>query len=140
MALLSLIYVSSAREPLSADDLFALLNTSRRNNQRQGITGMLLYKGGNFMQALEGETESIRRLHEKIQRDRRHHGLLTLLERPIEARQFTQWSMGFSNLADPVLLGLPGYSNFLDMPLGAGEVSANPSRALKLLQLFRTKM
>ena len=140
MPLLSLIYVSSAKELLSPDELLALLQTSRRNNQRDGVTGMLLYKGGNFMQALEGEPEAIRRLHDKIQRDARHHGLLTLLEKPIEQRQFGGWSMGFSNLADPILRGMPGYSNFLDLPLSSEGLANNPSQAFKLLQLFRTKM
>ena len=140
MSLFSLVYVSSAKELLSPADLSALLQTSRRNNQREGVTGMLLYKGGNFMQALEGEPEAIHRLHERILKDRRHHGLLTLLEKPIKERQFTQWSMGFSNLGDPLLRGLPGYSDFLDVPLSAEALAADPSRAQKLLQLFRTRM
>ena len=140
MSLFSLVYVSSAKEIFSPDELFALLQTSRRNNARVGITGMLLYKGGNFIQALEGEQAAIAQLHDRIQSDRRHHGLLTLLEKPIKERQFTQWSMGFSNLGDPLLRGLPGYSDFLDLPLSAEALSADPSRAQKLLQLFRTRM
>ena len=140
MPLLSLVYVSSAKEILSPDDLYALLQTSRRNNQWEGITGMLLYKSGNFIQALEGEQEAIRRLHERIAKDRRHHGLLTLLEKPIKERQFTQWSMGFRNLGAPLLRGLPGYSDFLNVPLSAETLSKDPSRAQKLLQLFRTRM
>lgn len=140
MSLLSLIYVSSAKTLLLPDELLTLLQISRRNNQRDGVTGMLLYKGGNFIQALEGEASVIRRLHEKIQRDPRHHGLLTLLEKPLEQRQFAGWSMGFSNLADPVLQSMPGYSSFLDLPLSSETLAGHSSRALKLLQLFHTKM
>ncbi len=56
-----LVYVSSAVRPFSRVDLDDLLATSRANNARVGITGMLLYKDGNFMQVLEGDEEAVRR-------------------------------------------------------------------------------
>lgn len=52
----------------------------RTNNERAGITGMLLYKDGNFMQLLEGEKEAVLRLHKNIIVDPRHKGFLTLLQ------------------------------------------------------------
>ena len=140
MPLLSLIYVSSATQLLSSEQLLALLQTSRRNNERDGVTGMLLYKDGNIMQAIEGEEEVIHRLHAKILRDSRHCGVLTLLERNIPERQFGDWSMGFQNLADPAWHKLPGYSKFLDAPLDTHMVSVDPTQALKLLQIFRCRM
>ena len=140
MPLLSLIYVSSATELLSPEQLLSLLETSRRNNNRDGITGMLLYKDGNFMQALEGEENTIHRLHAKILRDTRHGGVLTLLEKVIPERQFGGWSMGFQNLADPAWRNLPGYSEFLDVQFDANVVEGNPSQAFKLLRTFRRQM
>lgn len=140
MPLLSLVYVSSATSLLSAAQLLALLQTSRRNNSRDGVSGLLLYKDGNFMQAIEGEEDTIHRLHDKICRDTRHRGLLTLLEKPIVERQFPAWSMGFQDLAEPALRETPGYSEFLDLSLDGNEISAEPSRALKLLDTFRQKM
>ncbi len=61
----SLTYVSSAVRPFAEDELADLLAVSRQNNARLGITGMLLYKDGNFMQVLEGEEAEVRTLYEK---------------------------------------------------------------------------
>ena len=138
--MVSLIYVSSAVQLFSQAELLALLETSRRNNIQAGITGMLLYKDGNFMQAIEGAPVEIRRLHERISRDPRHAGLITLSERRIEQRQFSDWSIGFRNLSDPGLRGVQGYNEFLNTPLTGAEFSGEPSRAEKLLLSFKRKM
>ena len=75
-----LIYASSAVKPFLQSELFELLEICRENNTRLGITGMLLYKDGNFMQLLEGEETPVRRLYEKIGSDSRHRGEITLLQ------------------------------------------------------------
>ena len=137
MSLISLIYVSSAQTPFSKTELTALLETARRNNERLGITGMLLYKDGNFMQAIEGEETVIQKLHDKIQRDPRHRGMLTLLKKNIGERQFSDWSMAFRNLTDDTLRNMPGYSEFLNVPLSGSEFSDSPTRAEKLFKTFR---
>ena len=138
--LTSLVYVSSAVELFSRAELLALLETSRRNNAPVGITGLLLYKDGNFMQVIEGAKAEIDKLQARIGRDPRHEGMLTLTERRIEQRQFSDWSMGFKNLSDPVLRTVPGYSEFLNTPLTVAEFATNPSRADRLLQAFKQKM
>lgn len=50
--MINLIYTSSAVELFREDELVELLKTSRDNNRRRGITGMLLYNDGNFLQVL----------------------------------------------------------------------------------------
>ena len=137
MSLYSLIYASSAKVPFSEPELTTLLETARRNNTAIGVTGMLLYKGGNFMQALEGEEDTLEKLHEKIQRDPRHVGMLTLLKKEIDERQFPEWSMAFRNLADDALRKKAGYSEFLNTTLSGDEFSDFPSRAQKLLLNFK---
>ncbi len=138
--LFSLVYASSAVELFSTTELVALLECCRRNNTAAGVTGMLLYKAGNFMQVLEGEEETVRRLHAKILCDPRHRGVLTLTEHMITERQFGGWSMGFRNLTDPALRTLPGYNEFLNVPLDDAGFAAHPSRAQRLLATFRDKM
>jgi len=66
-----LVYVSSAVEPFSKTELVELLHVARANNERLGITGMLLYRDGNFMQVLEGEEPVVRDLYARIERDPR---------------------------------------------------------------------
>ena len=138
--LFTLIYASSAVELFSPADLVALLQTSRRNNTAAGITGMLLYKSGNFIQALEGEEEAVRRLHAKIAHDPRHRGLLTLTEHTAARRQFGDWSMGFRNLSDPTLRTVPGYNEFLNASLDNQDFGEKLSRAGRLLATFRRTM
>lgn len=138
--LFSLIYASSAVELFSTADLVSLMETCRRNNTAAGVTGMLLYKAGNFMQVLEGEEEVVRGLHAKIQHDPRHRGLMTLTEHMIPQRQFGEWSMGFRNLSDPALRDLPGYNEFLNVPLNDRGFETQPSRARRLLSTFRQTM
>lgn len=135
-----LVYVSSAVRPFTRPDLEDLLATSRENNAELGITGMLLYKDGNFMQVLEGEEEPVRALYDKIGDDLRHRGEITLREGFTEGRQFPDWSMGFRDLESQEVRETPGYSEFLNTPLTGREFSGDPTRAQKLLLTFKKTM
>jgi hypothetical protein len=121
-----LVYVSSATRPFSGEDLRVLLETCRKNNAELGVTGMLLYKDGNFMQALEGDEGAVRRLYERIAADPRHGGEITLQQGFAEGRQFSDWSMGFRDLDSPEARSDPGYSEFLNAPLTGREFSGDP--------------
>src|SRR5436190_458495 len=112
-------YVSSATDLFSVDELAALLESCRVANECDAITGMLLYKGGNFMQTIEGPEVAVAGLRERLRTDPRHHGILFLLNGTREERLFDAWSMGFRDLSDPDVVALPGYSEFLDSPLSA---------------------
>jgi hypothetical protein len=90
-----LVYVSSAITPFSPTELAALLDTSRRNNVKRRITGLLLYIGGNFMQALEGEEQAVDELYWTIAEDPRHRSLVTVIRSPVRRRLFPDWAMGF---------------------------------------------
>ena len=133
----SLVYVSSATRPLSPAELVALLEGARDYNARAGITGMLLYKAGNFMQAIEGDDDAVHTLYDKIQKDPRHKAIFTLQRRQVEERQFPQWSMGFQDLLDPEVKALPAYNEFLDVALTEADFSGTPTRAQRLLMSFK---
>lgn len=135
--LVCLVYVSAARRELSEDELLALLRACRENNARLGITGMLLYKGGNFLQLLEGPRDGVVGLFERIQCDPRHHRVIRLMLAPIARRQFDRWSMAFGNVD---LISEPdraGFSDFLNKPFAEPTFGEHPDRALKLLLDFR---
>ena len=132
-----LVYVSVAQENVSREDLLEILAKSREANAKAGITGMLLYKDGKFMQALEGEETAVRELYSRISRDPRHLGVLTLVEGEREDRCFGDWSMGFQDLSAPEARAIPGYSEFLNMPLTAEEFSRNPGQCERLLWAFK---
>ncbi len=131
-----LTYVSSAVSDFSGAELRELLATCERNNRRNELTGMLLYKDGNFMQVLEGVEERVLATHARISADTRHDGLITLLQGPLGQREFPQWCMGFADLTRDATTPA-GYFEFLDAPLTGAEFSGNPSRAQRLLLAFR---
>ncbi len=134
-----LIYVSSAVELFSQPELLSLLAKCHENNVSLGITGMLLYKDGNFMQILEGEEAEVRQLYSKIGNDPRHRGTIPLLEGHLEKRQFPVWSMGFRDLNSSDALPT-GYNEFLNTKLTDEEFSSDPTRAQKLLLSFKKNM
>jgi hypothetical protein len=136
----SLTYVSSATQLFSDQDLVQLLQQCDEKNTRLGITGMLLYKDGNFIQVLEGSDENVKLVYRSILNDQRHHGVICLLEENIAERQFPGWSMGFRNLRDVDIKEVPAYSDFLNISLTSSILQSNPSRAQKLLSIFRLKI
>ena len=90
--MLQLIYVSTARGPESID-LDDILVKSRRNNRRDGITGLLHRKGRRFLQALEGEPGQVEAAYARIAADPRHFALVVLSRRTVDGREFGEWSM-----------------------------------------------
>ena len=89
---LQLIYVSTARNG-EAIDLKDILAKSRRNNRRDGITGLLHVKGRRFLQALEGEAAQVEAAYARISGDPRHFALVVLSRRAVTTREFGDWAM-----------------------------------------------
>jgi Sensors of blue-light using FAD len=132
-----LVYLSAAVTWFSAKELREMLATCRVNNERDGITGMLLYKDGNFMQALEGEESQVRALLQRITADLRHRGLVVIDSGPTAAREFGAWSMAFTDISARDASLPNGYSEFMDLPLSDPAFVNNPERCHRLLQMFR---
>jgi hypothetical protein len=136
----SLIYVSSAVSLFSAESLSDLLKKARVKNACLGITGMLLYKGGNFMQVLEGPGQAVRNLYSEIAQDPRHRGAFKLMEYSAKERHFSNWTMGFTNLDGVTPIQYEGYTDILNQPLDAAWFRDDASRAQRLLLSFRKNM
>jgi hypothetical protein len=138
--MITLIYASSAVRLMTQDELIELLTKAREKNQRLDITGMLLYKEGNFLQILEGPEAAVDALFNTIQQDPRHRGVIRIMRRPLETRQFAEWEMGFTQIDPSIVEKLPGYSAFLNESLNSEEMQKNPSRAYKFMLTFREIM
>ena len=94
-ALIQLVYVSSLT-------LVGRLNTSifneveghaRRYNEQQGITGILCYGNGQFLQCIEGEKAKVLALQQRIFSDKRHKSVKILLLQKVNSRSFFDWRM-----------------------------------------------
>jgi hypothetical protein len=135
--MITLIYVSQATHPLNDEELRALLEVSRRNNEPKNITGMLLYRDdGFFIQVIEGDTLPVHTLYEKIQHDPRHKHIIRVMEYEIAARNFPDWRMGFNKVTHESVAQLEGFSNFMELN-PSDFLKANPGRVQSLLESFR---
>ena len=96
--LVRLLYVSRAVDT-SSEAIEAILTQSRQHNPASGITGVLCYGGGIFLQAIEGGRSAVSALYGHIQRDVRHKDVELLAFEEICERRFGGWTMGHVNLA-----------------------------------------
>lgn len=90
-----LSYISSARNPIDQPLLDDILAVSRRNNARDGVTGLLVVGGKRFLQVLEGPEGAVRATFARIEPDRRHRGCVVLARREVAERAFGHWSMAY---------------------------------------------
>ena len=110
----TLCYVSSAKSSLSETDLEHLFRVNKRNNTKLGISGLLVYNNGNFLQILEGEEQKIHKLFAKISQDSRHNNIIKLIQAPIEERIFDDYESGFVMVEDNTKLNqLKNYLNWI---------------------------
>lgn len=91
--MIRLVYVSTAAGNLSERDLDDVLGVAMEHNAGVGITGLLVYNGRNFMQALEGAPDAVLDLMMSISRDPRHSGVIVISREQITERAFPDWSM-----------------------------------------------
>ena len=88
-----LIYTSEAAPGLASEELFRIIEQSARNNPNADITGFLIYRGGQFLQLVEGPLMALETLIETLRRDPRHHSLNILSTSRVEHRAFPRWRM-----------------------------------------------
>jgi hypothetical protein len=96
--LVRLLYASRAVDS-SAEAIDDILTRSRHYNPTLGITGILCYGGGIFLQAMEGGRNPVSDLYGHIQQDARHKDVVLLHYEEITERRFGGWTMGKVNIA-----------------------------------------
>lgn len=132
--LVQLIYVSSAKYLMTEHELVDLLKAARVANLSHGITGLLLYNDGNFMQVIEGERCDVDQLFKNIEGDVSHTGIIVLLKDKIISRDFSKWAMGFHNISGKEL---EGFSRFLEYHSSDSDNVILPGKAKAILMSFR---
>jgi len=133
-------YVSSAVTEFKKAQLRALLERSREKNHRLELTGLLLYRSGNFMQVVEGPEANVRGLYHTICEDPRHRDIFPLFQEAVREREFPNWSMAFHDLDIEDGSAIPGYSDFLNAAWTRGDFAAAGSKARRLLDGFRERL
>lgn len=90
------LYLSRLQGPSAAQTVLDVVRQARINNERLGVTGVLLFDGAEICQYIEGETSVLASLVERIARDSRHDRLQPLHQGPLlPTRRFQRWRMGY---------------------------------------------
>lgn len=128
-----LLYVSNTSARVAESVLQSILAVSRINNAKHGITGILLYLEGGFLQVLEGEGAAVADTLDRIHKDPRHWNTMVLLDREAP-RVFTEWSMGYTRATQETD---PAGVFALTSDALAGRLSSEaPAVIVTLLQTF----
>lgn len=132
----TLIYVSAEKYAMSDEALQDILSKSRTNNAKHGITGMLLYTEGSFLQILEGYEDEVTRLYEKIAEDARHYRVAKVTVIKGKERLFSDWTMGFASVNARELESIEGMNDFF----GDGKCLAdlNERQVINILDEFES--
>ncbi len=131
------VYTSVSKRKWADDNLKNLLNKSRQKNERQKISGMLLYLDPFFIQILEGEEQFVNELFNTIKQDPRHYKVSLIYKKPIEERSFADWSMGFNVVNKEKIADIQGFSEFLEN--SAAIPSPTHDEINRLLTMFKNE-
>lgn len=100
MRIKQLVYASRQAVEFDGLRLVSLLYTARDRNAALGITGVLLYSNGLFVQCLEGPPGNVDAIYAKICQDPRHQELVVLQSIDTDERHFRSWMMGCAKVSD----------------------------------------
>lgn len=100
MPTIRLIYSSAASAGMSYGSLVEIMDHAQARNVERGITGILCYGSGQFLQALEGERRAVNALYHRIAVDLRHADCQLMDVAEIDARAFPEWTMKVVNWED----------------------------------------
>jgi hypothetical protein len=126
-----IIYLSAAVNLPDENELMSILSVSRRNNALKGLTGILLYGNGQFIQLLEGEKVNVQQTFEKIGDDKRHKGITLVASGEIKSKIFPDWSMGFKTMKPAFFTDMECYINLTDKNNFSNNEQQLPIKLLK---------
>jgi len=93
MSLCRLIYKSKYEKPINQEIIESIEGASQKNNERLGITGMLIGNKSGFMQVLEGDVDAVAHVFNNICKDNRHSNIKLVSYDLIPQRAFPDWAM-----------------------------------------------
>ncbi len=115
MFLVGLVYTSQTTDQFKTASIEKILDTARRENARNDISGVLYFNRKYFLQCLEGSRSAVNETYHRILKDPRHTNVALLDYNEISAREFDSWTMGFLpelREISPLVKKFSGSANF----------------------------
>ena len=131
--MIQIIYASAATQPFTPEALKTLLSKARTRNTVYGVSGMLLYQQGSFLQVLEGPETAVEKVLASIYKDKRHTNTRALARTAITQREFESWSMGFIDTSH-ALTQPAGHIDYLRLLPTLGGTATQAKRYLRFFQ------
>jgi hypothetical protein len=95
-----IIYISRAKHRFTASDLAELRDLAAARNRSINITGLLLFDGTRFIQALEGDAAAVQVVMDRIANDSRHDNISYFKPIETDRRQFNSWLTEYRDESD----------------------------------------
>jgi hypothetical protein len=93
-----LIYSSHRTAICTDQEIEKILDSCKKNNPKNNLTGILFHSKNYFLQYLEGEIEDITRLYDTLKKDPRHEKVMILKKGTTDKRYFPDWYMGYKDV------------------------------------------
>lgn len=101
MLVCRLIYKSETSWDLLSNEILRdLAKQAESNNSGLSISGLLILSGETFLQVLEGPSDAVNPLYQKILKDKRHFDVTLISYEQVASRCFEDWSMRVVELDD----------------------------------------
>ncbi len=136
MSIFQLFYVSTAISSFDPKEVYNILAKAHDFNPKNDLTGIMMFRGGTFLQLLEGPEENVRSLYNKITKDPRHRSCMILMERNTDNRLFSDWSMAYQEIG-PIDLKLVNEIFSWRSLISGSDV--DDVKILRFLNLFQNK-
>lgn len=90
-----LTYISRYNDDNPNGEVTRILAQAQENNERNGITGALVFNHNYFLQSIEGARPVINQLLRKLVEDDRHYALQVVECCEVDQRHWNKWSMKY---------------------------------------------
>lgn len=98
--ILRLTYISRYNNHNDNGEVTRILAQAQENNERNGITGALVFNHNYFLQSIEGARPVINDLLRKLVKDTRHFSLQIIECCEVDERRWDKWSMKYLTPTD----------------------------------------
>jgi hypothetical protein len=120
-------------------DIPEILAKSEKNNGKDNISGILLYKSGIFLQLLEGDEAAVEKVYTRIAQDPRHENIVRMFSLNCNERIFPSWKMAYKELSQE--LDIKMINDVLNWnTLFSKSRVINNQQILKMLSQFRERI